>query len=333
MSKRFRSACLAVALGLAAGSCPVVLAKPPDLPQPQQITVSADPPAAPVEIPATLDTITPCMFLAQQRVNSTFPASQQPERLEVMPVEEPRGRIVLGLGVQSDGRLIVHFEKKTASAKETGTGFTLPLLGMPGGLGAVLGASWGNGAAAPTQCPYLQKQQSQARPVSRPVIEPNDVLANLDKLIRSRQLYETGESYQRQGHPETAAKYYQEAHLVCPACRYGVQAMQRLCKLDEYICRSAAACADSRLSAMMRERMLGDVRVEATAEEVETLGMTGIGWGEVVRLLGCCADVSFGSATRIQCEVPLGAMRIRVQYNSQRDGQPSVRIGIPPSKD
>jgi hypothetical protein len=142
------------------------------------------------------------------------------------------------------------------------------------------------------KCPYLQ-QPSQARPV----FGTSDVLANLEKLMKARDLYRLAEYYYRLGRYETAVQYYEEAHLVCPTCRYGLQAMERLSQIDAE-------------------------RAETTTEEQETSHKEGFDWGEVIRLLGCCADVSFGAATRFQFEIPVGAVRIRVEYN----GDAAVRL-------
>jgi hypothetical protein len=133
--------------------------------------------------------------------------------------------------------------------------------------------------------------------VSPPEIGANDVLANLEKLTKARELYRLAEYYRRQGSRETAARFYEEAHLVCPTCRYGLQAMERLSQFDAE-------------------------RAEAAAEEQETPDMAGFDWGEVVRRFGCCADVSFGGATRFQFEIPLGVVRVRVEYN----GNAAVRV-------
>jgi len=151
-----------------------------------------------------------------------------------------------------------------------------------------------------SQCPYLRKQ-SQTRPARCPEIDVNDALINLGKLSKARRLYQAGERCRLRGDRELAAKYYEDAHLACPTCRYGLQAMERLSQFD----------------------------AEATAEEQEAPDGAEFDWGEVVRLLGCCADVSFAGATRFQCEVPVGVVRVRVQYNSQRDSTPAVRIRVP----
>jgi hypothetical protein len=146
------------------------------------------------------------------------------------------------------------------------------------------------------KCPYLQNQAA-ARPAPPLEIDVNDALTNLSKLSKARRLYQAGERCRLRGNGELAAKFYEEAHLVCPYCRFGMLAMERLSQFD--------------------------------TQRAEAAGETGIDWGEVVHLLGCCADVSFGAATRFQCEIPVGVVRIRVEYNSQRGGGSSVGIRVP----
>jgi hypothetical protein len=145
------------------------------------------------------------------------------------------------------------------------------------------------------QCPYLQ-QPSQARPA----FGTADVLANLDKLTKARDLYRLAEYYRRLGHFAAAATYYEEAHLVCPTCRYGLRAMERLSQIGA-----------------------------GRAEEQETADAAGFDWGDMVHLLGGCADVSFAGATRFQMEIPVGIVRVRVEYNAQRDGDLLVGIRVP----
>jgi hypothetical protein len=146
------------------------------------------------------------------------------------------------------------------------------------------------------KCPYLQNQAAP-RPAVPLEIDVNDALTNLSKLSKARRLYQAGERCRLRGNGELAAKYYEEAHLACPHCRFGMLAMERLSQFD--------------------------------SERAEAAGEPGMDFGEVIRLLGYYADVEFDGMTRFRVEVPVGALRIRVEYNAQHDGNAAVQVRVP----
>jgi hypothetical protein len=164
------------------------------------------------------------------------------------------------------------------------------------------------------KCPYVRQPSPP-----QPAFGSADVLANMEKLTRARDLYRLAEYYRRAGQCDTAATYYEEAHLVCPTCRYGLQAMERLSQLDA----ERPFVVSKNYSFMSIEEALqhGINQVQRDAEQTVAVSKK-LDLEEVIQRCGFCADVSFGEATRFQIEIPLGVIRIRVEYN----GNAAVRV-------
>lgn len=60
----------------------------------------------------------------------------------------------------------------------------------------------------------------------------HETTEDLYKLTAAHTLYRIGERCRRNGDPEMARNCYEEAHLICPECRYGRLAIRRLAVMD-----------------------------------------------------------------------------------------------------
>jgi hypothetical protein len=60
---------------------------------------------------------------------------------------------------------------------------------------------------------------------------------SLRRIHESQRMYRLGEHYQAAGHLEKALACYQDSHLICPACRHGRQAFERMVELQAQMMR------------------------------------------------------------------------------------------------
>jgi hypothetical protein len=90
--------------------------------------------------------------------------------------------------------------------------------------------------APASTCPYLRQQASRKEQNQHAhaslQLDGKETLRVLEQLSKARHLYQRGEHYRRTGDVATAATYYEKAHLVCPDCRYGQQAIARIAEME-----------------------------------------------------------------------------------------------------
>jgi hypothetical protein len=158
--------------------------------------------------------------------------------------------------------------------------------------------------AIPTpRCPYWETP-SDSRAESRPVLDSNGVLANLENLTKARDLYRLAEYYHRAGRLETASTFYHEAHTVCPNCRFGILAIKRLNQLD--VERAEAVAEEAGHREALGKKVAGS---GFDTDNFNNWQVSGIN-------MSSCFDLDCHNGLRFRCEIPLGAVRVRVQYDS-----------------
>jgi hypothetical protein len=145
----------------------------------------------------------------------------------------------------------------------------------------------------------------------------NGVLANLENLTKARDLYRLAEYYHRAGRLETASAFFQQAYAVCPNCRFGLQAMQRLYQLASEQAEAAAEEQEQREA--LGKRLDGCV---FDTDNFNNRLVSGIN-------MSSCFDLDCHNGLRFQCEIPVGAVRIRVHYDSRSDAASVLTIRVP----
>src|SRR6266513_4065211 len=67
-------------------------------------------------------------------------------------------------------------------------------------------------------------------------VPPPDVIresrADLHRIQESRRMLNLAENFLSAGDFDHAYRCYQEAHAICPACKYGQQALERMLRLE-----------------------------------------------------------------------------------------------------
>jgi hypothetical protein len=261
MSARLPTAFLMVAALLLAGQCqPRAMAKPPDLPEKNDVICA--PEAAPVAEQPSPPVVQFSIQDTESSAMNTFTPLMELVPLAAPPADEIRRRADWNEGMRTLQRCLrlgchpaLALLPPDSEFAEDGdnllfelwrnfigeTSLTSMQAGPQGdaGLTGRLVLCWPDhaplvdlpGATHPADdrtCPYLREQNAPQVNSPVPQVEPCDVLENLDKLEQARRALQRAEFYRRLGHFGAASFQYQAVQRLCPGSRYDELASRRL---------------------------------------------------------------------------------------------------------
>lgn len=205
---------LTAGLSLAAVLAGLASAKPPDLPMPQNDTLTpADeaplffrvrPSVRRTMASCLLFGVNPALALAPTRDYVDFDADDvEPGTIPALfaaPAadEAPNGRVIFGVGFKSDAGLAGAVEPDAPAIKPTGA----------------------PDEATPSVCPYMRQRQGAAGRSATPLTETDlsdDVLHNLEMLRQAQLLLQNAREFGEAGHVGEALQCLSLVHDLCPS--------------------------------------------------------------------------------------------------------------------
>lgn len=107
---------------------------------------------------------------------------------------------------------------------------------------------------------------TNAQQPSRDVIRETE--ADLARLADAKHMYEIGERCERGGDLDSARRCYEEAHRICPASRYGKEALERVMSLEKegWIIESPTAQQWQELLEQERQKEARDQKLRSSVK-------------------------------------------------------------------
>jgi hypothetical protein len=238
MSARFSTAfpALAALFGLL-WYATAASAKPPDLPEDQEVICAPYVPAQAAVAPTAVPTQVEVDVAAAAAWCNALRAAQRcllcgaHPLLVVLPVP-----YLLGEDSEEAAAALLTGQAGENTEQDTAPSEEAPSLGAPVSPPQGMAPR----AVRPVQpkkdgftCPYLREEEArQHRTQPCPLATPSDVLGNLHKLQEAGKAVDLGNYYRDTGHPDSAAFYYERARHLCPGSRYERLAQGELSRLQ-----------------------------------------------------------------------------------------------------